>query len=104
MSVPKSKRNLSQLEFYHTAFTLRKNLTDSGRIMKRLDHDTFIREKRKIKKFRHKYDEKIMPLDDIVNAYLGWRGSVKKYKANKESLQSTDQLFRKVFPEYKGQL
>ena len=28
MSVPKSKRNLSQLEFYHTAFTLRKNLTE----------------------------------------------------------------------------
>ena len=98
------KTQVVKLSHGFTFLKIRYILTDSGRIMKRLDHDTFIREKRKIKKFRHNYDEKIMPLDDIVNAYLGWRGSVKKYKANKESLQSTDQLFRKVFPEYKGQL
>ncbi|MCH3961248.1 MAG: RNA-directed DNA polymerase [Solobacterium sp.] len=75
-------------------------LTNTGKVLKKLNVETFTREKRKLKKFKKRYSAGTISLDDIVHSYLGWCGSVKKYKANRKSLHTTDCLFFKCFPEY----
>jgi hypothetical protein len=98
--INKKKTQIVKLSHGFKFLKIHYILTDSGKVLKKFDSGTFTREKRKIKKFRKKYESGEMLYEDIVHSYLGWRGSVKKFKANTRTLHEVDRMFLELFPEY----
>ncbi len=65
----------TQIRPISQGFTFLKNqyfLTDSGKIVVKPDKSTFVRERRRLKK----YKKKQLPPDTIRNAYKSWRGNL----------------------------
>jgi hypothetical protein len=71
-------------------------LTDTGRIIRKPTHDSVVRERRKLKKFKRFYDNGQMTLEQAAQAYMSYRGSLAQKDAHR-SIQSLDKLFYKLF-------
>lgn len=74
----------------------RYNLTDTGKVIKRINKDSVTRERRKLKKFRKMLDNGTMTYADIEEAYRSWRGSLKYYSAYHVT-KNMDELFNQLF-------
>lgn len=71
------------------------------KIIKRPTHKKIARERKRLKKFRKLYDNKILTELEIHNAYKSWRNSVTKdCNACKRTIRSTDRLYEELFPEH----
>lgn len=78
-------------------------LTDTGKVLQKPNKKSFVRERRKLKKFRKLLDEGKMTFHDIDNQYHSWRGTIEKI-APYRSLKSMDDLYAELFSaekEYK---
>lgn len=71
-------------------------VTETGKIIHRPIKKNIVRERKKLKSFKKKYDNKEMNLDDIVNCYKSWRGCTRKYNCY-YSIKNMDKLFIKLF-------
>lgn len=73
-------------------------LTDTGKVIKWKSKDTFVRERRKLKKFKTKMINGDIEFKDIENQYRSWRGTVTRrgYK-NKRQVLKTDELYNSLF-------
>lgn len=73
-------------------------LTETGKVIKWKCHDTFIRERRKLKKLQEKMVNGEIPYKDIENQYRSWRGTVtrKGYK-NYRQVHRMDILYNELF-------
>ena len=74
------------------------SLTPSGKIVKRVKPDRFIRERRRLKKYRLLLENNKITQDVIRNAYYSWRGNLEKFSCNK-SLTNLDTLYSILFKE-----
>jgi hypothetical protein len=73
------------------------HLLSTGRIIVRPSKDSFRREKRKIKKWKHKLIEGSMTLEACMMAYKSWRGSfMKRFKDAKGLMQRMDEHFERI--------
>ena len=52
-------------------------LTDTGKVLRKIDRKSVIRMSRKLKTFQRWYKEGKMSIDDIWASYQSWRGYVK---------------------------
>lgn len=73
-------------------------LTTSGKVIRKADHKAIVRERRKLKKQHHLYMEGVMTLEQVVQSYMSWRGSMLQRDAYR-SVLSMDQLFFDLFGE-----
>ena len=71
-------------------------LTDTGKIVRRPHKGSIIRERRKLKSFKKKLDNKEIELIAIINQYKSWRGSIWKY-AKAYTIKNMDNLFGELF-------
>lgn len=71
-------------------------ITDSGRIVHKPCKSNFVRERRKLKIFKRKLDNKEITLGEIIFTYKSWRNCQLKYDC-KKSIHSMDKLFEKLF-------
>ena len=79
-----------------TFLKIKYNITDSGKIIKRLTHSGIARMRRKLKKFVHFVNEGKMTLDDVYNSmqsWLGHSGLASSYQTTKSMLALYNRLF-----------
>lgn len=71
-------------------------ITESGRIVHKPCKSNFVRERRKLKAFKRKLDNKEITLGEIIFTYKSWRNCQVKYDC-KKSIHSMDKLFEQLF-------
>lgn len=71
-------------------------LTDTGKVIMKPDHDSIVRERRKLKKLKRFYDQGIMTIQQVSQQYMSWRGSILKKDAYR-SVEHMDGLFFSLF-------
>ena len=77
---------------------LKQNIfvTESGKIVHKPYKPNVVRERRKLKSFKTKLDNEDMSLNDIVNCYKSWRGTIGKYNSY-HIIKNMDKLFYKLY-------
>lgn len=88
---------------------IRYTLTNTGKVIRSYLSKTFIREKRRLYKFRHQLDNDVFKFDTVLNQYKSWRGNVarkvhksskshgKTIYSNHKSIRSLDKQFKSLF-------
>ena len=71
-------------------------LTDTGKVIMKPAHDSIVRERRKLKKFKKFHDNGEMTLKQIEQSYMSWRGFILQKNAY-NSVCSMDALFYSLF-------
>lgn len=71
-------------------------LTDTGSVIKKPVHDSIVRERRKLKKFKRLCDEGKMTVEQAAQSYMSYRGSVIHKNAHR-SIHNLDRLFYTLF-------
>lgn len=74
----------------------RYNLTETGKVIKRVNKDSVTRERRKLKKFRKMLDEGKITYPEIEEAYRSWKGNLKYYSAH-NVIVNMDKLYNELF-------
>ena len=95
--IPNKKK--TQIVKISRGFTYLKTkffLTETGKVIMKPDHNSIVRERRKLKKFKRFYDNGDMTLQQISQSYMSWRGSILKKDAY-ESVRHMDGLFFSLF-------
>ena len=91
--------------FKHHSFTflkIRFTLTDSGKIVTKLNKDSLKRIRRKLKIFKRWADEGRMSIDDICVTYQCWRGYAKHFGCYR-TIYNMDKKFVSTFIQYLSQ-
>lgn len=73
-------------------------ITESGKIVCKPYKKNVVRERRKLKSFKIKINNKEMNVSDILNTYKSWRGSIGKYNSY-HIIRNMDRLYYKLFKE-----
>ena len=74
------------------------NLLDNGNVLRRPNHKSISRERKKLKKLKKKLDSGEITFEDVRTSYASWRGSLNDKKCYK-TLKNMDVLFNKLFIE-----
>ena len=70
---------------------------NTGRVEAHADNITFVRERRRLKRYRRLLERKQLTRKMISNAYQSWRGTVRKHAHRWHNLQYTDGLYMRLF-------
>lgn len=90
------KTQITKLNKTITFLKVRYNLTETGKIVKRINKDAVTRERRKLKKFRKMLDEGRITYEDVREQYNSWRGNLKHYMAY-NTTRNMDNLYNELF-------
>lgn len=100
--INQKKTQIVKLKHGFTFLKIKYNLTESGRVLKRLVPKTITRERRRLKKYKKLMEEGKMSYKDIELAYKSWRGNALRYHAY-TSVKHLDALFDQLYiKEWKG--
>lgn len=94
----KKKTQIIKLSRGFTYLKTKYYLTNTGRVIKKPDHDNVVRERRKLKKLKNIVDKGDMSLEQVVHSYMSWRGAILQRDAW-NSVCSMDRLFYQLFKE-----
>lgn len=98
LEINEKKTHITTLKHGVTYMQIKYNVTD-GKVIKRSTHNKIVRERRKLKKYKKKYDEGLMSELDICNNYMSWRNNIiKEHNSCKKTIQSMDKLYDDLFP------
>jgi hypothetical protein len=95
--IPNEKK--TQIIKLSRGFTFLKTkyfLTETGKVIRKADHASIVRERRKLKKLKRFYDNGEMTLKQIEQSYMSWRGYILQKDAYR-SVESMDELFFTLF-------
>nr|DAG41325.1 MAG TPA: group II intron reverse transcriptase/maturase [Caudoviricetes sp.] len=73
-------------------------ITDTGKIVHKPNKSSFVREKRKLKSFKFKYDMGEMTKEEIENQYKSWRNNIVKFDC-KRTMHNVDELYNELYEE-----
>ena len=100
--INQKKTQIVKVSHGFTFLKIKYNLTETGKIICRLSHDSVVRERRKLKAYARKLQEGKMTYKDIENAYQSWRGNAAKLNS-KKSIKAMDELYNRLFiKSFKG--
>ena len=91
-----NKTQIVKLTHQFTFLKTKYNITESGKILRRVSRTAVTRMRRKMKKFKKFYNQGLMTLNDINCSYQSWRGYLKR-KNSYSTLCSLDKLFHDLF-------
>lgn len=98
LEVNEKKTHIVKLTHGFTFMQIKYHVKD-GKIIKRPTHNKIVRERRRLKKFKKKYDNKEMTELQISNCYRSWRNTVvKDCNACSRTIESLDKLYDSLFP------
>ena len=101
LEINERKTHITKLSHGFTFMQVKYNIVGQ-RVIKRPTRKKIVRERRRIKRYKDKYDNQILDFVSIYNAYKSWRNSVlKDCPQSKRSIRCLDQLFIRLFPEVK---
>lgn len=92
------KTQIVKLSHGFTFLKIKYSLTDTGKVVQRISHDSVVRMRRKLKKYRKLLDEGKMSFEDVRCSYNSWKGGVSHYDSY-TTIQSMDKLFNELFIE-----
>ena len=98
LEINEKKTHIIKLKHGFTFLQIKYNITDTGKIIKRMSHKKVIRERRRLNAFKKRNNIGQMKRYDINNCYKSWRGCViKDHNKCYNTLRSIDNLYRKLF-------
>ena len=96
LEINKKKTRIVKATHVITFLKTRFNLLDNGEVIRRPNHKSVTRERKKLKKLKKKLDDGVLSFEDVRTSYASWRGSLKDKKCYKTQ-KSMDKLFNKLF-------
>jgi hypothetical protein len=99
------KTQIVKLSKTFSFLKVRWTLTDTGKVVARLNKDTITRERRKLKKFKELLDEGRITMDTIEAQYQSWKGDKtgpaipgkRIHFCSYHTMQRMDQLYNELF-------
>ena len=90
------KTHIEKLSGNYKYLQIRYTLTDTGKVIRRINQRNIIRERRKLKAYKRLYDRGRMPVEDIENAFKSWMGTQFKYMSNQQIINMLN-LYHDLF-------
>lgn len=90
------KTQIFRIDKGFTFLKIKYRLTETGHVVRIPVKKGFVREKRKLRKFKKLLDNGEMNYLDIQEQYKSWRGNIAKYDCHR-ALLNTDKLFNELF-------
>lgn len=91
--INKRKTHICKLSSRFKFLQVRYSLTDTGRVVKRINPATVTRERRKLKAYRRLMDRGEMPYERIEQSYKSWMGDFTKIMSKKQIKNMSDLYF-----------
>ena len=100
LTINEKKTQILRIDKGFTWLKIKYHITPTGKVIKRIPHDTVVRMRRKLKKLKRKLDAGLMTYEDIDLMYKSWCGNVEKYNSY-QTLQNLNKLFNELYGGYR---
>lgn len=77
------------------------SLTNTGKVKMSHLKDGILRMRRRLKRLRNLFDNKMVNIEHIEVGYLSWRGNILKSEGHSLALKTTDKIYKSLFGEIK---
>ena len=94
--INKHKTRIVKLSGNFKYLQVKYTLTETGRVMKRINPKSVSRERRKLKAYKRLLDKGIIPMEDIEQAYRSWMGDYTRIMS-KRQVRHMKELFKGLF-------
>lgn len=102
LEINERKTHITTLKHGFTFMQIKYSVQD-GRIIKRPTRSKIARERRRLKKYKKKWEQRQMSLLDIQNCYKSWRNNIlKDCNACCRSIHELDKLFERLFLKHES--
>lgn len=102
LKINERKTHITTLKHGFTFMQIKYSVQD-GRIIKRPTRSKIARERRRLKKYKKKLEQRQMSLLDIQNCYKSWRNNIlKDCNACCRSIHEMDKLFERLFLKHES--
>lgn len=96
--INEKKTRICKLSDTFTYLQFKYFLTDTGKVVKRINPKSVTRERRKLKSYKHLLDRGEMSYDSIKQSYKSWMGRYAKYMSKKQ-VQNMKALYKQLYKE-----
>lgn len=98
LQINEKKTHITKLSHGFTFMQIKYSL-EGNKIIKRPTHSKIVRERRRLKKYKKRFENGLMSENDIHNCYMSWRNAVlKDCNACQRTIESMDRLYKELFP------
>ena len=95
----KKKTRIVPLSSTYKYLQIRYSLTNTGKVIKRINPESLTRERRKLKAYKRLFDNQRMLYKDIENAYRSWYGGYEDIMSTKQK-ENINTLYFELFGRY----
>lgn len=92
------KTQIVKLSKGFTFLKMKYRLASSGKVIKRIDRNGIVRQRRKMKKLKRKIELGNAPLDCLSESYASYKGSIKRYDCHR-TIEELDSLYDELMSE-----
>lgn len=96
--INEKKTHICRLSDRFTYLQMRYQLTDTGKVIRRVKPETITRERRKLKKYRKLLDKGEVTYENIKQSYKSWMGKYAKVMSKKQT-RNMKKLYYELFKE-----
>lgn len=94
--INEKKTHIARLSDTYKYLQIRYTLTDTGKVIRRINPKNVTRERRKLKAYKRLLDSSRMPMEDIETAFRSWLCAQYKYMSNKQIINMLT-LYQELF-------
>lgn len=95
----RNKTKIVKLSHGFTFLKVKFNLLDSGKIIKRMNHDSIVRERRKLKAFKSLVESGAMSYEDVYASWQSWSAYASNFNSY-YSVCNMRKLYKQLFSDY----
>ena len=96
MFINEKKTRVTKLSGTYKYLQVKYSLTDTGKVIKRINPQSVTRERKKIKAYKRLLDKGIMSYDDVEQDVRSWMGSFARIMS-KQQIKNMKTLYKELF-------
>ena len=96
MFVNEKKTRIVKMSGTYKYLQIKYSLTETGKVVKRINPQSVTRERRRLKKYKHLLDEGKMRYEDIEQSYKSWMGDYARLMS-KQQVENMKSLYKQLF-------